>query len=152
MITVSLDLGDTPSVLRALADPRLAGKAAKAAAEAFTDETLDWIAAGRAFTSRTGILEQSIGWRPTGLNAAEVYVNADYAPYVELGTRAHVIEPKPGRKGLKIPVVGGGGYIIRRSVQHPGSKPYPFFFADRARREQSMTARALSVLAAHAGV
>jgi len=145
VIQFDLDLGDTPSVLAALQNPAIAGQVAKAAAERYTDETLDYIAQRRSFTGRTGQLEQSIGWRPLGNEAAEVYVNAEYAPYVEYGTRPHVIRPKPGRKALKIPVPGG--YVLRRKVNHPGSRPYPFFFADRSHREQAMAAAGLSVLA-----
>lgn len=151
MINIQLDKGNVPSVLAAFSDPRNVGLVVKAAAEAYVDETLDWIKAGQAFTSHTGQLEQSINWRPAGENAAEVYANAEYAGFVEHGTGPHIISPKPGRAGLKIPVAGGGGYIIRRSVNHPGSKPFPFFFADVAQREQRMQARALSVLAAHIG-
>lgn len=148
MITVELDPGKTPSVLAALADRRLVGKMTKAAAESYVDDTLDWIKAGRGFKTHTGQLEQSIGWRGAG-DSAEVFANAEYAPFVEFGTGPHVIEPKPGRKGLKIPVSGGGGYIIRGKVNHPGSKPHPFFFADRDARMAHMQERALSVLAAH---
>ncbi|ASF48757.1 transcriptional regulator [Methylovulum psychrotolerans] len=119
---------------------------ANAAAESYTDDTLDWVAEGKSFTSRTGQLEQSVGWRPLGDGSAEIYANAEYALYVEEGTRPHVILPKNGR-ALKIPTSGGGGYILRRKVNHPGTAPMPFFFADGAGREQRMGERALSVLA-----
>jgi len=104
---------------------------AKRAAESWVDDTQDWIAGGKSFTPRTGQLEQSIGWRPTN-RGAEVFANAETAPYVEYGTRAHVIRPRPGRQALRFPF--GGGFLIRRSVQHPGTKPKPFFFADREAR------------------
>jgi hypothetical protein len=153
MIRVAIDPSHIPSVLQALADPALLDRAAYAAAESFNDDVHDWIDSGRAFTprSRGGGLEQSINWRPAGAATAEVYAQKDYAGFVERGTGPHVIEPKPGRKGLKIPVAGGQGYIIRRKVNHPGSRPYPFMFADLDNRKQRMTARVLSVLAAHAG-
>lgn len=148
MLNIQIDAGDVPSVLAALADQRNANAVVNAAAETFVDDVLDWVKAGKGFTSRTGKLEQSIVWWPLGGNAAEVYANADYAPHVEYGTSPHVIEPRAGRKGMKIPVSGGGGYIIRRKVNHPGSKPHPFFFADLDNRKQHMQERALSVLAA----
>lgn len=147
---IRLELGNLPSVLAALSDPRLLQLAVNAAAESYTDDTLDWIAAGRSFTSRTGQLEQSIGWRGRGNGSAEIFANAEHAAYVEQGTGPHVIEPGPGRKALKIPV--GGGYILRRSINHPGNRPFPFFFADRDSRIENMTARALSVIAAHGGI
>ena len=143
MIDIQIDLGDVPGVLGRLADQKMGVLAAKAAAEAYVDETLDWIDAGKSFTSREGILEQSIGWRPLA-DGAKVYANADYAWFVEFGTAPHVIEPKPGRKGLKIP---GFGYVFKKTINHPGSRPHPFFFADTAHRETVMHDRALSVLA-----
>lgn len=148
MLHIHLDVGNAPSVLASLVDQRNAHAVVNAAAESFVDDTLDWIKAGKGFTPRTGQLEQSINWRPAGNGIAEVFAQAEYAPYVEYGTSPHVIEPKPGRGGLKIPVSGGGGYIIRRKVNHPGSKPHPFFFADLDNRKQHMQERALSVLAA----
>lgn len=148
MLTIKLDLGNTPSVLAALSDPRNVQLVANAAAESYVDDTLDWIQSGEAFQGRTGQLEQSINWRSARGGVAEVFAQADYANYVEFGTRPHVIEPKPGRKGLKIPVTTGGGFIIRRRINHPGSKPHPFFFADRDNREQHAQERGLLVLAA----
>ncbi len=147
MIEITLDLGRAPSVLAAMSDKGVSARMAKAAAESYVDDIHDHIDAGKAFTTRLGQLQQSINWRPRG-DGAEVFANADYAPFVEFGTRPHLIEPKPGRGGLKIPVSGGQGYIIRRSVNHPGSRPHPFFFADRDNRMAHMQERALSVLAA----
>ncbi|WP_024296647.1 HK97 gp10 family phage protein [Methylomicrobium lacus] len=157
MIRVEIDLGRIPSVLQALADPALVDKAVNAAAESFNDDIHDWINSGRAFTprSRGGGLEQNINWRPAGSGVAEVYAKKDYAEYVEKGTGIHVghrswiIGPKPGRKGVAYDVPGG--YVVRRPVEHPGSRPYPYMFADLDNRKERMSARVLSVLAAHAG-
>jgi len=137
VVIASLNNITNPSVIRA---------AIYAMAESYTEDTLDYIQQGRAFTNRTGHLGQSIGWRPTGNESAEVYANAGYAAYVEFGTRPHVIRPKSGRKALKIPVAGGGGYILRRAVNHPGSKPYPFFYVDQSQRRANMQAAAISVI------
>ncbi len=173
MIHINLDLGNLPSVLAALSSPSIAQRVASAAAESYNDDVHDWIDAGRGFTPQYGHLQQAVNWRPVGNGAAEVYIRdqtfrnynqkldyafdanpAGYAWFVEKGTRAHAdpITPKAGRKGLKIPVSGGDGYIIRRSVKnHPGNRPYPFFYADQAGRSQRMQARALSVLASAMG-
>jgi hypothetical protein len=147
MIKIDLDTGNAPSVLAALADPGNVQAIVNAMAESYVDDTLDYIKAGSAFTAHTGQQEQSIGWLPEGDGGAVIYANAAYAGYVEYGTDPHVIAPKDGRKGLKIPVTGGGGYIIRRSVNHPGSKPHPFFFADLDGRQRHMQERAMRVLA-----
>lgn len=153
-MNITLDLGNVPSVLAAFSDPQLAQRIVNAAAESYTDDTLDWIQSGRGFTPRSpgGGLEQSIGWHSNGNGSATVYANKDYAMYVEEGTGVHVghspwvITPKAGRGGLRFPVAGGG-YIVRRSVIHKGSKPHPFFFADRDNRVDNMQAAAMSVLA-----
>ena len=145
MISIGLDLGAVPSVLQALQNPAVPAKAAKAAAESYTSDMHDYINAGSAFTSHTGQLQQSINWIPHA-DGADVYVNADFAPYVEHGTGTHVghapwvIRPKAGRKALKIPVLGGGGYVLRREVIHPGSRAFPFFFADSDHRQANMLA------------
>jgi hypothetical protein len=89
-------------------------------------------------------LEQSIGWRPAGNGSAEIYANAAYAGCVETGTRPHVINAKNG-KALKIP--GAGGFVFRRSVNHPGSRPFPYFYADADNRMEHMKAAGLLVLA-----
>lgn len=146
MITIAIDLGNAPSVLAAFSDPALRDQLVKVGAESYVNEMLDWIDEGKAFTSRSGILEQSIGWNFVGDGNAEVYVDAEYAGYVEDGTEPHIIEPKPGRKALKIP--SGNGYFFAKKVNHPGSKAHPFFFADRDNREQAMKSDILSVLAA----
>ena len=165
MLNITLDLGDVPSVLNALRDPGNAQRVVNAMAERYVDEVHDFIDARRGFTPRTGQLQQSINWRPKGNGGAEVYIldqtfqnyNAvldyryesnpsGYAWFVEKGTAPHQITPKAGRKGLKIPNVGGG-YVIRRSVIHPGSRAHPFFFADMDNRKQHMQAAGVSVLA-----
>jgi hypothetical protein len=111
---------------------------AKRAAEDYEQAIRDYIRAGQAFTPRTGHLEQSIGWRPDG-DGAEVYANAPYAGAVERGTRPHRITPGPGRKALRW-FPNGGGVAFARYVDHPGSRAYPYFFAERDQREALMLA------------
>jgi phage gpG-like protein len=110
---------------------------AAVAAETFVESTHDWIDGGHAFTPRTGHLEQSITWRPDGEGQAVVSANMAYAGYVEQGTKPHKIKPKPGRKALKIPT--GSGYTLVGGVNHPGSKPHPYLYADEANRMNQMT-------------
>jgi len=113
-------------------------------AETYVDEVLDYITASKPFTPRTGHLEQSIGWRPEG-DGAVVFAAAEYAPYVEFGTRPHVIRPRPGRKALRF--FSNGEAIIRRRVKHPGTKPRPFFFADFESRKRSLLQAARETVA-----
>ncbi len=107
-------------------------KAAKAGAQEYTTAVLDWISEGKSFRSRTGFLFGSISWRPLfGSSGAEVFVGADYGPYVEYGTRAHIIRPKK-RKALFFDMGGRG--VFSKKVFHPGTKPLPFFFVNMAKR------------------
>lgn len=158
MISITLEgLGPARSVLAAVGDPGNARLASLAMAESYTDDILNWVAEGKSFTPRLGGagLEGAISWRPEG-DAAWVYANKHYARFIEEGTGVHaghtpwIIRPKPGRKGLKIPVQGGEGYVLRRMVTHPGSKAFPYFFTDTARREANLLAAARSVIAAKA--
>lgn len=151
MIELGFDLGDAPSVLAELADPKMRGLVVAAGAETYVSEIHDWIDEGKAFTPREGQLQNSVNWRPDGSEAVEIYANAEYAPFVEFGTEAHVIEPTAGRKRLKIPSSGNGFFFAQR-VNHPGSKAHPFFFADLSQRGQAMQESMLSVLATKAGL
>jgi hypothetical protein len=59
-----------------------------------------------------------------------VYTNVTYAPYVENGTRPHVIRPKT-KKALRFKI--GGNIVIVAKVNHPGTRAQPFL--GRAVRE-----------------
>jgi hypothetical protein len=146
MLSIQIDLGKVPLVLAALADQRNAQLVANAAAESYVDDVHDWIEAGKGFTPHTGQLQQSVSWISLIGGGAEVFAQAAYAKWVEEGTDAHVIRPKD-RKALRFPV-SGGGFGFAKVINHPGSKPHPFFFADLDDRKDRMQARALSVLAA----
>ena len=145
MISITLDLGNVPSVLAALASAKTMQKVVNAAAESYADDMHDFIDAKKSFTPRTGQLQQSINWEPNGNGSATVYAQADYAGFVEEGTKAHVIRPK-NRKALRFPVGGGAGFGFAKVINHPGSKPYPYFFADQTARGENMQAKAMSVL------
>lgn len=149
MISITWTPGETPSILEALRDAKLAALAAKAAAESYHEDILDDIRMGKSFTSRTGQLEQSIGWRPDG-DGAVVYANAEHALYIEQGTKGpYPIRPK-NRQALRIPVAGGG-YIFRKLVMHPGIKARPFFFLDFQAREAHMADAVQGVIARKLG-
>jgi len=73
---------------------------------------------------------------------ATVVVTADYAAAVELGTKPHIIRPKPGRvgrNGRPAALAWGGARRLSGSlrsgaspehfasfVNHPGTRPHPF--------------------------
>lgn len=106
--------------------------ALKAAGKRYYEMIHETIDSGKSFTPRTGNLQQSITLRYSK-DAAVISAHKEYAPFVEFGTRAHKILPKR-RYALKIPTADG--YIFRKSVNHPGSKPYPFMFADFDKRKE----------------
>jgi hypothetical protein len=155
MIQIQLQGNDKVVIaLNNVTSPRVMRQVINAMAESYTDDVLDYVQAGRAFRTRAmrgganslASLEQSINWHPNSDNSATVYANAAHAPFVEFGTKPHTINAR-FRKALKIPVQGNG-FIFRRFVRHPGSKPYPFFYADMDNRRARMQLRAIEVLRA----
>ena len=74
----------------------------------------------------TGRLRGSIKLTPTlpGSTLFTLSTNVVYAIDVEFGTKPHVIIPVE-RKALRFKLKGKE--IIVRSVQHPGTRPQPFF-------------------------
>lgn len=79
-----------------------------------------------AYKDRTGSLSNSIrAGEPVGGTLVTVDVTADtpYAAAIELGAKPHVITARKG-KALRFQV--GGRTVFRRSVNHPGNKPYKF--------------------------
>jgi hypothetical protein len=157
MTSITLNLNNTQNLLRPLSRSVIK-RAVYAAAESYRADVKAWINAGHGFRPRHGALEQSILWRGVSDTAAQVTagqepVNLNYAGFVEFGTGIHaghspwVIRPTGGRRGLRFPGAGGG-FIIRRSVVHKGSKAKPYFFADMPGRKQRMGEAALSVIMA----
>jgi len=76
---------------------------------------------------RTGRLKESV--RSEALSECEYRVvvgspEAYYAPFVFLGTRPHVIEPKTA-KALRFEI--DGSVIFAKRVYHPGTKPIPLW-------------------------
>ena len=72
---------------------------------------------------KTGKLRGSIQVRKMGRGMRDIYTPTKYAPYVEYGTRPHLIIPKHFDgylywKGAEHPV---------RFVNHPGTRAKPFF-------------------------
>jgi len=117
--------------------------AAKRAAEQYADDIHDWIRAGKSYTPRPPVagdktIEQGLGWKAQGEGAVVFSQTWPRALYIEFGTRAHLIRPKPGRKALRWFPGGTGGAMIRREVHHPGTTAQPFFFADLPARQGRM--------------
>jgi len=140
---IELEIKKLPQILQANAVEKSLRRSIMIAAETYVKDIHDWIDSWRAFTPRTGNLQRSITWYMATDTSARIIAQADYAKFVEFGTKPHTILPKR-RKALKISTPKG--YIFRKSVSHPGSKPYPFFFAnlqDRAKKVALEFMRAL---------
>ena len=73
--------------------------------------------------SVSGKLIDSIRYEKVSNNEYKIVVDADYAAYIEYGTRAHIIRPK-NKKALKFQVDGKD--IFAKEVHHPGTSPYPY--------------------------
>ena len=128
MMRLSYDLGPLPSLLRSLGARRgglVEHVIRRAAREA---EALLREKAPR----RTGRMARSIGSVLLGPDRALVGVGADYAIFVELGTRPHEIRPRRAR-ALRFEI--GGRIIFATRVLHPGIRPR--FFAREAAEELS---------------
>jgi phage gpG-like protein len=123
---IELKIKKLPQILQQGVVEKNLRRAVMIAAETYVRDIHDWIDSGRAFKPRTGNLQRSITWYMTN-NSARIIAQADYAKWVEFGTKPHTILPKR-RKALKIPTPEG--YIFRKRVSHPGSKPYPYFFVN----------------------
>ena len=76
-----------------------------------TKNTVPWRTGFLVQTFRAEVTAGMLRWFPT----------ADYAPYVEFGTKPHVIEPKD-KKAL---YWQGADHPVKR-VNHPGTKANPF--------------------------
>lgn len=86
-------------------------------------------ASGDVLRVRTGHLRRSIGparvTETTSGASGELTVSAKYAPALEYGTKPYTIRARHG-KALRF-IGRGGKPIFRRSVNHPGIRPHPFF-------------------------
>ena len=76
-----------------------------------------------SFKNQTGTLRRSIQKKVEGANRGIVYTDEKYAPYVEFGTKPHVITPK-NRKMLAFKV--NGKVIFAKKVNHPGTRAYNY--------------------------
>lgn len=84
---------------------------------------------------KTGNLGRSIHVAQTTATSALVVASANYAGFVEHGTRAHEITPN-AKKALRFAVGSnrrlsgaprkGAPVVFATRVHHPGTKPYPF--------------------------
>lgn len=74
---------------------------------------------------RTGKAKQSIVGQKISEDTGKVFVGVDYGKHIEYGTKPHVITPKKANGILAWKVSGQWRYA--KKVNHPGTKPYPFW-------------------------
>lgn len=80
------------------------------------------------FRPRTHNLQNSTDWRVVRIRGGRVIRirnSAKYAHAIDLGARPHKIRARR-RKALRFVV--GGRVLFRRSVNHPGNRPYRFLY------------------------
>jgi hypothetical protein len=118
--------------LRAVRDGKLPLRAANAMAQSFKADILGYVDEGHSFTDRNKH-EKLIHWKPVE-SGALVYTRARHLAWMEQGTAAHAIAPRPkrGKKALRMKI--GSGWVLRKLAHHPGTRPMPFFFADLSSR------------------
>lgn len=89
----------------------------------------------RLVPRKTGNLGRSIGIGRVTTTSAETIATADYAAFVEFGTKAHTIVPRR-RKALRFAAGGsatlsgrprsGGQVVFAKRVRHPGTRAQPY--------------------------
>lgn len=72
---------------------------------------------------RTGNLRRTIHIERVTRSSATTVASANYAAFVELGTKPHVIRPRR-KKVLRFSA--GGRVVFTKYVNHPGTKAQPF--------------------------
>ncbi len=72
-----------------------------------------------------GNLKQSVRSSMLGIASGKVEVGVDYGIFVEKGTRPHLITAK--NKKVLASRSNSGFTIFGKTVNHPGTKPNPFF-------------------------
>jgi len=135
---VEVRLKKLPQILKNEKVERAVKVAIKEGAVKYKEMVLDYIDEGKAFKNRTGVLRESIIAVDN-----RVIAKAPYAPFVEFGTKPHVIRPKK-KKALAFETENGKEVVVKK-VNHPGSKPYPFFYADMKSRTKEVAKRFLQV-------
>lgn len=91
------------------------------------------------FRNRTGELRGTLDIIDKGAYWKRLIAPANHAKFIEYGTNAHVIKPKPGRRFLKFFV--GERAVYARSVRHPGTSKRPFM--ENAARAGGQAAKVL---------
>lgn len=72
---------------------------------------------------KTGNLRRSIHLGRVTARSAETIAGANYAAFVEFGTKPHEIRPRTKRV---LRWKSGGSYRYARRVQHPGTRAQPY--------------------------
>ncbi len=127
---ITIRAGKLPPVLNLREIEEAKEVALRQAASKYKKMVLDYIDEGKAFKNRTETLRNSI---MTAGN--KVFTRVKYAPFVEFGTRPHVIKPRR-KKALRFVI--DGKEVFAMKVNHPGSKPYPFFYAEMEKRAKEV--------------
>lgn len=91
---------------------------------------------------KTGNLRRSINVGRISARSAESIARANYAAYVEYGTRPHEIRPRNARV---LSWKKGGQRIFARRVQHPGTRAQPFMIPGAQKAVNSERIRDLIV-------
>ena len=124
-----IDVRDVLAAVKRL--ERAADRRLTMAMQQIAEEVVVEAKTNHAYRDRTGRLTQSIraervqGSFATGLSVGITAggMRVTYAAHVEFGTRPHIIRARR-RQALRF--IAGGSTVFRKSVRHPGTRPYAF--------------------------
>lgn len=100
----------------------------------------DYVRTNSDFTRRSGKLQDKTTFRivkTSGGRILRIANNVPYAQIIESGSRAHEIHPRQTTsrttgltsRGTALAFMGRAGVMVfRRSVKHPGTRPYKFLW------------------------
>lgn len=80
------------------------------------------------FRPRTGKLQNATEWRTVRTSNGRILKvrnTAKYAAAIDQGARPHIIR---ARRAGSLHFVSGGKHVFRKSVNHPGNRPYKFLY------------------------
>jgi hypothetical protein len=140
-------------IIKGLTQLRARFEAIKPHSQMMRDLALTAVAEQKRLVPRkTGNLGRSIGIGSVTSTLAETVATANYAAFVELGTRAHDIVPRT-KKVLRFAVGGnrtlagrprsGASVVFAKRVRHPGTRAQPFMVPGAKRAIESVGAEAI---------
>ncbi len=157
-VRIDIDLAGLEAAVQRLASA--ADRRMRMALQMIADEVVVHAKQNHDYQDRTGRLTQSIRAEQVEGSFAEGFtismlaggMRVQYAAHVEWGTRPHIIRARNARM-LRFTM--GGRDVFRRSVRHPGTRPYRFMqnaLNAKVSRAEELIDSAMELAAEEAGL